>query len=136
MDYVAGFLFSQDRGHVALIEKHYPEWQRGQLNGIGGKIEPSDASPTAAMTREFEEETGVLVRRWDLFCELRHRGNVIYFFRSFADWPIGHISSSEAEMISAYPVSEVVDLNTLPNLRWLIPTALDRAVKAQIDYEP
>jgi 8-oxo-dGTP pyrophosphatase MutT (NUDIX family) len=53
--HVAGFLFSHNRNDVALTEKIYPEWQRDQLYGIGGKIEPSDASPTAAMIREFEE---------------------------------------------------------------------------------
>ena len=98
MDYVAGFLFSHDRGHVALIEKIYPEWQRGQLNGIGGEIEPSDASPTAAMIRESEEETGMLVYEWGIFRELSHRGDVIYFFRSFAGgsdtYPAGRLKGS------------------------------------------
>jgi len=45
VDSVAGFLLSEDRGQVALVEKIKPEWQRGLLNGMGGEIEPSDASP-------------------------------------------------------------------------------------------
>lgn len=49
--YVAGFMFNEDRTRVALIEKQKPDWQRGKLNGIGGKIE-DDESPVEAMTSE------------------------------------------------------------------------------------
>lgn len=136
MDYVAGLLFSGDREHVALVEKIKPEWQRGRLNGIGGKIEAEDASPLGAMIREFEEETGLRVPQWDLFCELRNRENLTYFFRSFAAGSIAHVSGREAERISAYPVPEVDGLNIMPNLRWLIPMALDAAAKASVDYAP
>lgn len=137
MDFVAGFLFSDDREWVALVEKITPEWQRGYLNGIGGKIEPTDDSPAAAMVREFEEETGVEISAWDLFCEIKRRGDLTSFFRSFAQGPIEGISGREAEEIGAYPVSELAELNTLPNLRWLIPLALDGATeKAIVDYSP
>lgn len=37
--YVAGFLFNKEGNQVALIEKQRPEWQKFQLNGIGGHIE-------------------------------------------------------------------------------------------------
>ena len=60
MDYVAGFCFSECGGRVALIRKLKPEWQRGLLNGIGGKMEPGE-SLHSAMVREFEEETGAHV---------------------------------------------------------------------------
>lgn len=136
MEYVAGFLFSGDRGRVALVEKIKPDWQRGRLNGIGGKIEPEDASPLAAMIRELEEETGLRVHEWDMFCELRHRGNLTHFFRSFAEGSIEHVTGMEAERIGAYPVPEVVESNVMPNLRWLIPLALDDAAKASVDYAP
>jgi len=49
------------RGYVALIKKSKPDWQAGRWNGIGGKVEPTDASDAAAMAREFEEETGVWI---------------------------------------------------------------------------
>ena len=55
--YVLGFAFTPD-GRVALIQKKRPAWQAGKLNGIGGKVENTEDS-TAAMRREFREETGV-----------------------------------------------------------------------------
>ncbi len=60
MDYVAGFYFSECGERVALIRKLKPEWQRGWLNGIGGKVEPGE-SPLSAMVREFEEEAGARI---------------------------------------------------------------------------
>jgi len=135
VEYVAGFLFSADRKQVALVKKINPEWQRGRLNGVGGKIERSDASPTAAMVREFEEEAGLLVRGWEPFCRIENRGNLTHFFRSFAEGSVVHISGQEAETVSAHLVSSVAGLNTMPNLGWLIPMALDEAVReAAVDY--
>jgi 8-oxo-dGTP pyrophosphatase MutT (NUDIX family) len=60
MNYVLGFAFTPD-GSVALIRKIKPEWQAGKLNGVGGKIEDWDPSDVHAMTREFQEETGVFL---------------------------------------------------------------------------
>lgn len=54
---------------VALIRKAKPEWQKGKLNGIGGKIEEGEG-PFAAMVREFREETGVDHRDWGTFAEM------------------------------------------------------------------
>jgi len=133
---VAGFLFSADREEVVLVEKIRPDWQRGRLNGVGGKMEPSDASPAAALTREFEEEAGLRVHGWEKFCEIKLRGDLTHFFRSFAGGPVGDVYGREEERISAYPVSEVARLNTMPNLRWLVPMALDGAVTARVEYAP
>lgn len=57
--YVLGIAFSRDKQKLVLINKLRPTWQAGKLNGVGGKIEPEDQSPNAAMIREFKEETGV-----------------------------------------------------------------------------
>ena len=135
MEYVAGFLFSADRKQVVLVEKIRPEWQSGRLNGVGGKIEPSDDSPNAAMVREFREEAGLLIHEWALFCRIENRGNLTHFFRSFAAGPVDHVSGQEAEKVSAHSVSDVAGSNTMPNLGWLIPMALDGAVlEATVDY--
>lgn len=37
--YVCGFMCSWDLQNFLLIRKTHPEWQKGKLNGIGGKIE-------------------------------------------------------------------------------------------------
>lgn len=56
--YVVGFAFNMDRRTVLLITKLKPEWQKGSLNGIGGKVETGE-SPLFAMDREAIEETGL-----------------------------------------------------------------------------
>lgn len=57
--FVLGFCFDIGYHNVLLIEKNRPPWQAGKLNGIGGKIEEGE-SPSGAMVREFQEETGGL----------------------------------------------------------------------------
>ena len=102
---------------------------------MGGKIEHSDASPAAAMVREFEEEAGLIVHGWEPFCRIENRGNLTHFFRSFAERSVDHVSGRETEKVSAHLVSDVAGLNTMPNLGWLIPMALDGAVRgATVDY--
>jgi hypothetical protein len=33
-EYVLGFMFNRLLGHVILIEKNRPEWQKGHYNGV------------------------------------------------------------------------------------------------------
>jgi len=74
--YVCGFAFTEDGKQVLLISKNRPEWQRGRLNGVGGKIESFDKSPAYAMVREFEEETGLKTKpdQWDFLISLSNAG--------------------------------------------------------------
>lgn len=44
MNYVCGFMCSYDLTRFLLIRKTHPEWQKGKLNGIGGKIEKKATS--------------------------------------------------------------------------------------------
>ena len=66
--YACGFMFNQERTHVALINKLRPSWQYNKLNGVGGHIE-DDESPEEAMSREFMEEAGVPDTKWERVME-------------------------------------------------------------------
>lgn len=122
--YVAGLLFSEDRRFVALVEKNRPEWQAGKLNAIGGKIEDGEA-PYQAMRREFEEETGVDRYDWKAFAILTGKDFVVHFYAAFSD-DVNKVRTMEDEDISLYVVRSVLDNpNLIPNLRVLIPLALD-----------
>jgi 8-oxo-dGTP diphosphatase len=55
--YVLAFIFDTNN-NIWLIEKQKPSWQKGKLNGIGGKIEEGETEDEA-MYRELEEEAGV-----------------------------------------------------------------------------
>lgn len=58
--FVVGFCFSKDHSYVAIMKKNRPAEQAGLHNGLGGKVEPGE-KPADAMSREFEEETGVYI---------------------------------------------------------------------------
>ena len=120
--YVCGFLFSRDRGSVLLIRKRRPVWQAGKLNGVGGKIESFDASPLAAMTREFREEAGVEIADWQEVLTLTAAEWHTHFFRGFGDLSAARAMTDE--QLEVHPTRQLPP-DTIPNLRWMIPLMLD-----------
>jgi 8-oxo-dGTP diphosphatase len=129
--YVAGFLFRNQGREVALIRKNKPDWQKGKLNGIGGKIEAGE-SPLIAMHREFQEETGADVFDWRPVACLEFLGNGrVYFFAAEGDFSL---KSTTDEIVGWYPVKLVLQmsLDPLPNLSWLLPLALENNLTGHI----
>jgi 8-oxo-dGTP diphosphatase len=131
-EYVCGFVFSESADRVALIQKKRPTWQAGKFNGIGGHIEPGE-SAAEAIRREFREETGLTIFGWQQFCRLRG-GNEdawrVNFFRAFGllDDCCAQINAREIDegTIFVLPIDDLFTRPHIPNLRWLIPLALDR----------
>lgn len=126
--YVVGFMFDREREYVALVTKIKPEWQRGSLNGIGGKIEPGE-TPLEAMNREFEEETGLgnTTDEWRPLVHAYRQGvnaYEVFYFSAYTDRVFG-VETMEAEVISVKPISELSADKIIYNLNWLIPLALD-----------
>jgi 8-oxo-dGTP diphosphatase len=123
-EYVAGFLFSDNHRQVVLIKKNKPEWQRGLLNGVGGKIEENETALTA-MIREFKEETGLEIKNWVEYVIVLGNEWKVYFFYTDSD-NINDVKNMTDETVGIYNVSDLYDLNVIPNLRWLIPMCLDQ----------
>jgi len=125
IEYVCGFLFDPYFEKVALITKEKPEWQKGKLNGIGGKVEGIETQRTA-MEREFREETGIEINRhdWIPLADLNDGDAKIYFFY-FNSPEIKNLKSIEKEQVGIYEVKTIPELITIPNLKWLIPMCLD-----------
>lgn len=129
--YVLGFAFSANKKEIVLIEKQKPDWQKGKLNGVGGKVEPNEV-PYLAMVREFEEETGVKtsISDWDLFGEMVFDNDImggeaiVYLFRMFNDI-IDNCTTKETEEVLRVNTDTVLNaFNCMHNLPILIPLAL------------
>lgn len=129
--YVAGFMFDHGRTRVALIRKAKPAWQRGKLNGIGGKVEAGE-NVFEAMVREFMEETGyeTTVAQWEQFLRMAGEnddgGNFrVDFFATIGD--LTRVRTMEAEPVEIVFLTDVhaVRKDMIENLPWLIPLALD-----------
>lgn len=124
--YVVGFLYAEGSRGVVLIRKNRPDWQAGLLNGVGGKVEPSEG-PRAAMVREFFEETGVatVAADWYQFCELmdsEHEGVVTFFGLLDRTHDLyDAVVSRTDERIEKWAIDPTVPAGTVPNLRWLLP---------------
>lgn len=131
---VLGFYFSLDRKEVLLIEKKRPAWQRGKLNGVGGRIEQNEL-PYHAMRREFREETGIDECGWERAFHLvdtLHGCWIVNVFYAF-----GIHSRNPIQMTDEKPIIVPVDnlpMNTICNLRWMIPIILDETVCKNIIF--
>ena len=126
IEFVAGFMFTPDKDKVALVCKNRPSWQKGSLNGIGGKVEAFDASTVAAVCREFEEEAGVKTtpEEWQHFARLEVVGlGYVNFFRAFSD-KVHKIHACTDEEVGLYETQNL-PANLISNLKWLIPMSMD-----------
>jgi 8-oxo-dGTP diphosphatase len=125
--YVLGFAF-RPTVHgikVILIEKTKPGWMKGRLNGVGGKVEDGEKA-SAAMAREFEEETGYpsSACSWQYFTEMHFPGDcvVLCYARQLP-------YDAEVQTTTEECVEELVekgfhlDPRILDNLLWLVPMA-------------
>lgn len=134
-DYVCGFAFADKL--VALVTKAKPEWQKGKLNGVGGKVEEGE-TVLEAMVREFKEETGILTdeKDWGHFVTLHTKGSEIHFLRAQigVDFNIKHLPE---EPVRWYGINDVMmRQDKIPNLNWLIPMALNQTLLEPVEvYE-
>ena len=120
-EYVLGFMFDRANATVVMIHKNKPEWQKGFLNGVGGKIEPNEA-PLDAMEREFKEETGVEVTTWNRFATLRGH-NQSEPWRMYCYWTTGdtsQCSTQEDEEIEIVPLKDIPNRKVMVNIPWLL----------------
>lgn len=125
INYVAGFMFDLEMKRIALIRKCKPGWQKGLLNGIGGKIEEGE-SPIGSMEREFQEETGYCTKgSWTEYALLHGPDFSVHFFTTKGD--IDLLKSMEEEPIIAVDLSliGVMPQTMVENLPWLIAAAID-----------
>lgn len=126
-NYVLAFLFDETTEKVWLIEKQKPEWQKGCLNGIGGKIEEGEA-PWQACIRELKEESGIDLHP-DYLHEVGVMGGVnndgsgfkVHIFTAVTDQKL---ETKEIEQVGQYLVTEVKSFKHIENVPMLIEACL------------
>lgn len=122
-NYVCGFLFDVNINRVILIWKEKPAWQKGKLNGVGGKIENGE-TPIQAMRREFKEETGIAKKNWMSLISLSGDDWVCHFFYAIdSDDEFEYAETMEREEIAKIEIEELYQYDHILNLSWLIPMA-------------
>lgn len=128
--YVLAFIFNKDLDSVWLIKKNKPEWQKGCLNGIGGKIERGER-PIDAMERELREETGIRLPGVDPLMSVGRMQGInndgedfqVFIYASVVD---DRLESKETEEVSLYKLEDVKKHRVIGNVPMLIEACLYR----------
>jgi 8-oxo-dGTP diphosphatase len=133
--YVVGFMFDERGESVALIRKLSPEWQKGKLNGIGGKIEPGE-TPRQAMVREFREETGCQTfdHKWCQFAFVQGNDGNEYeltVFAAYGDLTKLRSVTDEQVVVETLPVLKG---KIIPSILWMIPMGL-YAMRSDVPFQ-
>src|SRR3989338_6146087 len=124
--YTVGFIFNEDFSKVLLVKKNRPDWQKGKLNGPGGRIEDGETS-IRCVAREIFEEAGLETQEedWFFFAKLNREDASVDFYTSIYRGSLDRVSSQTDEEVGWFNTKSLPE-NTIHNLTWLIPMGIDR----------
>lgn len=124
--YTVGFIFNEDLSKLALVRKTHPDWQKGKLNGAGGKIKLGETS-SECIVREIEEETGLRTYKDDWVYVARIQGEDYWvdFYGYIHKGILGDVTSKTDEEV-IWIDSDDLPSQVISNLRWLIPMTMDK----------
>jgi 8-oxo-dGTP pyrophosphatase MutT (NUDIX family) len=156
--FVLGFVFDKDFERVLLIKKKRApkgvEKMVGMLNGIGGHLHKGEYAHVG-MFRECKEETGMEIDNWTLFCNFEAEFGYVHCFYAIVDSFCKIINSKQTETTYTHSFKIIYeqmedeeigdywieqdkgkdrygdyrDLRHMPNIRWMIPMAINHAKK-------
>jgi 8-oxo-dGTP diphosphatase len=125
LQYVTGFLFGDMslEDNVLLIEKKRPAWQKGLMNGLGGKVEPGEG-PVEAMRRESIEEAGV-DPEWSSFCCIEYSDMILHLFAAQDGTAFRDARAQTDEELFRLRLDQLRphEARMVPNLQWWVPLA-------------
>ncbi len=129
--YTVGFIFDATITRVLLMHKNRPDWQKGKMNGIGGRIEEGEES-VACMVREAREETGLVttVEQWAFLGAIHEPESVVDFYAMRHTGAPETISARTDEQVAWCDVAHLPP-NVLSNIPWLVAYACDRLLHAR-----
>lgn len=129
--YTCSFIFDH-AGRVLLVKKtHKPKIVVRKWNGVSGGLFPGEDILEGAI-RELEEETTISLDTLRFFCTLRLPYATVYFFTgTVPSLPSLHLPrvNDVNELLGVYDPAGFQGLVStdavVPNLKWLVPLALD-----------
>ena len=129
--YTVSFIFDPTLERVLLIHKNRPAWQRGKLNGVGGKLEAGE-TPVMCITREVREETGLVIApsAWIAVGAMTSEEWHVSVFTSIYHGTAGDARSVTNEQIEWITTARLPH-TVVPNLAWLIPLCQVRLREAR-----
>jgi 8-oxo-dGTP diphosphatase len=112
----------QDPNKILLIHKDRPEWQKGRINYVGGKVEVGESYQEAAF-RELKEETGISVDSMSFCGLIKGCGFVVHCFSCQVDGTQEICPrEGETELVEWCCIEDVVkDPKLMDNLKIIIP---------------
>lgn len=131
--YTLGFLFNKDLSKVLLIHKLSPEWQKGKINGLGGKFEIGETF-YECIVREVKEETALVTesKEWKKIGELhstRWLVDIVAYVYKEAETDATNVEKQQIEWFS---ISNL-PTNIMSNLSWLVPLCKDVIESKEIE---
>jgi 8-oxo-dGTP diphosphatase len=123
--YSLGLVFDSTCTKVLLMHKTRPDWQKGKLNGIGGKVEEGEDN-LGCMVRETFEETGLLIPpdEWVNFASIKDTYGLVGVYAAVYKGLLSDAKTAEDQKVEWILVSSLPE-NVIRNLTWLIPAGLD-----------
>lgn len=124
--YTLGFLFNHDQSKVLLIHKQRPAWQKGMINGLGGKFENQETAKEC-IAREVEEETSLVTKPkdWQKVAELHSSKFAVDVMAAIYLKSESGAVSQEDQRVEWFEVKQLPP-NIMINLSWLIPLSLEK----------
>lgn len=126
--YTLGVCFNNSNFNaVLLLLKNKPEWQAGNYNCPGGKLNEGETEDDC-ISRKFKEETGLNISNedWEPILVLTDMVDfeVGVFTCIYNEEKHGRIKSTPEEPVDWFP-TKYLPKNIISNLEWLIPMCKD-----------
>lgn len=135
--YVLIFPFVNSNQEVLLVRKRSPEWQRGKLNGIGGKIDESfpDRISEYTAVRQLKVEAGIgaTLESLQLFAMITDEYTYhVDCYRLRTHLPISY-QGTGTEDVARYGFPQVLTRKDLVSpVQILLPMALDMRILSPV----
>ncbi len=106
--YTVGFVINKSHKLVLLINKNRPAWQKGALNGLGGRLQESE-TPNEGIARSVNREANIETNaeQWRKIGSIENDGDVIYFLTTVYDGETADATTMTDEQIEWFPLKNL-----------------------------